>query len=415
MKKVIFILFLFLGLSRSNAQFDILTHVNQVVNDMIVFDNKLFIGGNFTSIQDTIQTFWSAYYNGIEIKRQPDVIYGGGSREFAVFNNELYSVGDWQFLADPNIGVAKWNGNSWVQGGGSNTNYWSILADENYLYIASSGGHIRRKTAAGYFQTFKDFSTAGNVSVFKMINYQGKLCVMGNFTELEGVPVRNIALWNGTTWEALGTGVANSITSAKVYQNDLYVAGSFNEAGGVPAKKIAKWNGTSWSDVGMSITGNSWNGIRNLVTCGNLLFALGEFDEIGNQTADDIASWNGQQWTGYNFTHPEMILDAAAEYNGRLYFSGWDFTRSNVYGYTGNFLSLNEWHIPAVEVYPNPSNGIFTLSEDYKGSTYEVLNSLGQKILVGSHSTIDLSEQERGIYFLHFTEEDSKVVRLVKD
>ncbi|MNE10091.1 hypothetical protein D3C87_396090 [compost metagenome] len=415
MKISILLIFLFLGLQRSNAQFDTLTHFNQVIRDMIVFDNKLFIGGNFTNNQDSIHCYWSAYYNGSSIIRHTNLIGGGGPREFAVFNNELYAVGDWGFTFDPNIGVAKWNGSTWQQAGGSNSNHWSILADENYLYVATPGGVIRRKTASGSFLPFKDLSTTGNVSIFKMISYQGKLCVMGNFTELEGVPVRNIALWNGSTWEALGTGVGSNVTEAVVYQNELYIAGSFNEAGGVTAKNIAKWNGTSWSDVGMSITGTSWNGIRALVPCGNLLFALGDFDEIGNQAADDIASWDGQQWTTYNFTHPESILNTGVEYNGRLYFGTFDFTRSNVYGYSGNFLSLDESETTSLSIYPNPSNGIFRLSDDYKESSYEVLNTTGQVILSGNNSVIDLSGQESGIYLLRFQGRHSEMLRLIKE
>nr|AEA42323.1 hypothetical protein Fluta_0314 [Fluviicola taffensis DSM 16823] len=388
---------------------------------MIVYDNKLFIGGNFTTLQDTIQSYWTAYYNGTEMKRQTAVIYGGGPRKFAIFDNDLYSVGDWEFLADSDIGVAKWNGSfgNWVQGGlwenGSHTNYWSMVADGNYLYIATSNGHILRRTPDMPFETFRNTSTGGNVSIFEMIMYQGKLCVMGNFTTLEGVPVRNIALWNGTTWEALGTGVASSVSSAVIYQNELYVAGSFVEAGGVPAKKIAKWNGTSWSDVGGSVTGTSANGIRDLVPCGNLLFAVGDFDGIGGQTANDIASWDGLQWTTYNLPHSESILGSGAEYNGRLYFGGWNFTRSHVYGYSGNFLSLNEFAATPVEIYPNPSNGIFTLSDNYKGTSYEVFNSLGQTILTDNQALIDLSGMENGVYLLRFLNSNSEIIRLTKN
>lgn len=421
MKTLFLISFFLLSFSRANAQFDTISHVNQVIRDMIVYDNKLFIGGNFYKLQDTIQSYWTAYYNGTEMKRQTAVIYGGGPRKFAIFDNDLYSVGDWEFLADSDIGVAKWNGafGNWVQGGlwenGSHTNYWSMVADGNYLYIATSNGHILRRTPDMPFETFRDASTAGNVSIFNMMMYQGKLCVMGNFTELEGVPVRNIALWNGTTWEGLGTGTASSIWTSVIYQNELYVAGSFDEAGGVPAKKIAKWNGTSWSDVGGSVTGTSWNGIRDLVPCGNLLFAIGDFDGIGNQTTDDLASWDGLNWTPYTFPHSENILGAGAEYNGRLYIGGWDFFKSHLYGYSGNFLALNEYAATPVDAYPNPSNGIFKLSADYTGADYEIRNALGQLVKTGNSPNIDLFDEQGGIYLLQFTGTDVPVIRLIKE
>ena len=411
MKTPVLLLFLSLSLS-SSAQFDTLTHVNQVVKDLIVFDNKLFIGGNFTTLQDSIHSYWSAYYDGTELIPQGVLIGGSGPREFAVFDNELYAVGDFSWPFSANTGVVKWNGGSWSQDEGTNWSHSNLLVDGNYLYEVADNDIIRRKTAGGSFQVFKDFSADSNVNIHEIVSYQGKLCVMGVFTQLEGVPVRNIALWNGTTWEALGTGIASVPTKAIVYRNELYVAGSFSEAGGITAKRIAKWNGTAWSDVGGSVTGNSWNGIRDLVPCGNLLFALGDFDAIGGQSADDIASWDGLHWTTYTFPHSENILGAGVEYNGRLYVGGWNFTLSHIYGYTGNFLALNEYAATPLEIYPNPSNGVFYLKNSTQQS-YEVRNALGQLVFSGNDAVIDLSEEENGVYLVRMA--SGEAIRVVKN
>ncbi|WP_341902240.1 T9SS type A sorting domain-containing protein [Fluviicola taffensis] len=417
MKTAILILFLFTGLSRANAQFDVLTYTNYVIRDMITFDNKLFIGGHFTSFQDTIESYWTAYYDDGLIVPHTNPIGGGGAIEFAVFDNELYAVGDWIFPGGIHTGVVKWNGTTWVMEGESSLVHGNIHVIGNYLYVVDIYGLIRRKAAGGTFEVFKDLSAEPDAYFDEVSSYQGKLCIMGSFVELEGVPVRNIALWNGTTWESLGTGMSPSIFKALVYQNELYVAGIIYEVDGQPIKHISKWNGTSWSDVGMSVTGNGGNGIRNLVIWGNKLFAFGEFDEIGNQPADGIASWNGQQWTTYVVPHPELVLCAGAVYNGRLYFAGMDpfMDRVNVYGYSGDLLNLDEPETMTPAIYPNPSNGIFTLSEDYQGNDYEVLNALGQRIMTGNTSVVDLSEQEKGVYFLRFVDEDSEVIRLVKE
>lgn len=417
MKKAILILFLFTGLSRANAQFDVLTYTNYVVRDMISFDNKLFIGGHFTSFQDTIESYWTAYYDDGLIVPHTNPIGGGGAIEFAIFDNELYAVGDWNFPGGINTGVVKWNGTTWVMEGGPSLVHTNILVIGNYLYVVDAYGLIRRKTAGGTFQVYKDLSGEPDAYIHEVSSYQGKLCVMGIFEELEGVPLRNIALWNGTSWEALGTGMNPDAFKAVVYQNELYVAGIIYEVAGQPIKHIAKWNGTSWSDVGMSVTGAGGNGIRNLVIWGNKLFALGEFDEIGNQAADGIASWNGQQWTTYTCPHPEMVLCAGGVYNGRLYFAGMDpyMGRVNIYGYSGDLLNLDEFDTTTPVIYPNPSNGIFTLSEDHAGSDYEVLNALGQLIMRGSNPVIDLSGSENGIYLLRLVDRDSETLKLIKN
>jgi len=58
----------------------------------------------------------------------------------------------------------------------------------------------------------------------------------------------------------------------------------------------------------------------------------------------------------------------------------------------------------AIAVYPNPSNGVFTLSGDLSGASYEVYNVTGQKITGNTCNTdvttIDLSNQPTGIYML---------------
>lgn len=58
---------------------------------------------------------------------------------------------------------------------------------------------------------------------------------------------------------------------------------------------------------------------------------------------------------------------------------------------------------PAVSVYPNPSQDIFTFSHLPKGSSLEIFDFNGKQLLFKSHIpetfTLDLSAKERGLYF----------------
>lgn len=413
MKTPLLILFLCLGLNHTNAQFDPLAHTDYIVLDMISFDNKLFIGGSFNSIQDTIECSGSAHYDDGQFIGHTGIV--GHINEFAIFDNELYAVGGWYFPGGF-AGVAKWNGTTWVMEGGLSTTHINIVVVGNYLYVFDINGLIRRKTAGGTFEVFKDLTAEPDLYIHEAGSYQGQLYIMGMFEEVEGIPVRNIARWNGTTWESLGTGMSSDAFKAVVFQNELYVSGIFYEVDGVLTTHIAKWNGTSWSDVGMGVTGNGWNGIRHMAVWGNKLFAFGEFDEIGNQPADGIASWDGQQWTTYTFPHTETVLNSGTVYNGRLYFSGFSgVSPYKIYGYSGNLLDLNESETNSHGISPNPSNGIFKLSDAYTGISYEVLNPLGQTILTGNNPLIDLTEQKNGMYFLRFPDRNSETIKLVKE
>ena len=59
-------------------------------------------------------------------------------------------------------------------------------------------------------------------------------------------------------------------------------------------------------------------------------------------------------------------------------------------------------------VYPNPSTGLFQISENINYSIYDVT---GRLILSGKGNTIDLSTQEKGIYFLRYNGYVKSLVR----
>ncbi|WP_296316932.1 aryl-sulfate sulfotransferase [Winogradskyella sp. UBA3174] len=65
-----------------------------------------------------------------------------------------------------------------------------------------------------------------------------------------------------------------------------------------------------------------------------------------------------------------------------------------------NNLSIVDFNESVVGVYPNPTNTIINISSTQNIDKIEVYNTLGQKVVESRFSTIDLSLQNRGIYFL---------------
>lgn len=120
------------------------------------------------------------------------------------------------------------------------------------------------------------------------------LVAAGYFTTSGGEPASNIALWNGTRWEPLGSGVNGPINSLAVRANgDLIVAGSFSAAGGQPARNLAAFNGTMWSECA-----GGANNVINCVACGTdgSVYITGLFSAAGNLTAQRVARHDGTQW-----------------------------------------------------------------------------------------------------------------------
>ncbi len=84
------------------------------------------------------------------------------------------------------------------------------------------------------------------------------LYVGGRFTTAGGVGVSNIARWDGASWSDVGGGVTGgedaAVRALAIFDDGtgpaLHVGGLFTSAGGVPVSNVAKWDGVAWSAVG---------------------------------------------------------------------------------------------------------------------------------------------------------------------
>lgn len=142
--------------------------------------------------------------------------------------------------------------------------------------------------------------------------------------------LNRIALWDGVSWSALGSGVGG-VSLARVNalctqpNGDLIAGGNFTTAGGISASRIARWDGTAWSPLGAGLNGT----VLALATLPNGdLVAAGEFTTAGAVPAAGIARWNGTSWSTLGSssgigTGPVRALTWAP--NGSLV-AGGDFT-----------------------------------------------------------------------------------------
>lgn len=140
----------------------------------------------------------------------------------------------------------------------------------------------------------------------------------GNATCDSGnIGVNGIAKWNGSTWSALGFGVAGYVSALAASGNDLYVGGVFDicgnttcDSGNITVNSIAKWNGSTWSALGYGVYGD----VSAIAVSGDDIYVGGFFRWIcGNPECEDysdssipvngIAKWNGTTWSplGYGF------------------------------------------------------------------------------------------------------------------
>lgn len=167
-------------------------------------------------------------------------------------------------------------------------------------------------------QNYAALGTGVNgTTVRAVVEYSGYLIVGGDFTTAGGGPAAGIAVWDGSNWGSLGSGVNGTVTSLVVFGNDLYAAGTFTTAGGSPANRIARWNGTSWSSLGLGLNGTA----ETMAIHNGVLYVGGAFTTAGGVTVNRVASWNGSAWgslgAGTNGT-----VNSLASFSNELYVGG---------------------------------------------------------------------------------------------
>ncbi|HTA28111.1 MAG TPA: T9SS type A sorting domain-containing protein [Bacteroidia bacterium] len=275
-------------------------------NGKLVLGGQLSIaGGNAANnIAQWNGTLWSALGSGINGIANNTYVYS-----LCVFNGNLYAGGVFNSAGgNPANNIAEWNGAS-----------WSALSSG----IATS---------------------AAEVSFLAV--YNGELYAAGYFDTAGGVPVNNIAKWNGSSWSAVGSGITGyngraGISSLAVLNGELYACGVFDTAGGMPVNNIAKWNGTSWSAVGKGIRfGPSPWGVSSLTVLNHVLYAGGGFDSAGGVAASDVAQWDGANWYPLGSGIPGYYVYSLGSYGSALVAGGnisqaGNISCSNIADWTG--------------------------------------------------------------------------------
>jgi hypothetical protein len=206
--------------------------------------------------------------------------------------------------------IAKWDGQNWLAVGGGTNGFVSALAVYDGELVAaggftSAGGVSVNRIARWDGMNWRPLGSGvtghtglGDPFIADVAAYNGELVAGGIFTSAGGIPVNHIARWNGTTWQALGTGVTGPNTppfvrALGVFNGELIAGGPFTTAGGIAANHIARWNGVSWSPMGSGISGN----VEALREHGGELIVGGNFSNAGGVDAKHVARWNGDSLT----------------------------------------------------------------------------------------------------------------------
>jgi hypothetical protein len=308
----------------------------------------LYAGGRFTSaggvpannIAQWNGSAWSAVGGGVESTAEVDtLLYANGN---------LYMGGDFKTADSVTVnGIAKWDGSSWSNlGGGMASGVDEIIFDLDIDQLGNlvAGGDFT--TEANYIakwdgSSWSAFSTEPDNRVDNLAFDPANniLYASGWFTN---IGTSEIAQWNGSAWSALGNGIYNSgippydvprdLDMLAVGNGNLYAGGKFDRAGTTAVSNIAMWNGTAWSGMGSGmndyVTSLVYDPARNLLYAGGTFTSPGKF----------IARWDGTSWSSFGGTSNATLFLAAVmlDPEGSLYVVG-DFTQ--IGGISANYIA----------------------------------------------------------------------------
>lgn len=327
------------------------------LESFLVFEDRLVAGGRFLSI-DGVPAKGIAWTDGESWEAMGEGFAGqGGSRPdvegLTVFNDRLVAGGGFLMSGTVpvrNLGV--WTGTSWEEVGGGVTGggVWGLAVYQDKLIVGgtfeNAGGNPIPDIAAWDGTSWSELGGRLVGHVFEPYvlcagHYDGKLIVGGSFDRAGDVVAYRIVQWDGTSWEALGSGKGADldVRALAMHNGDLIAGGDFWQVGDAVANYIARWDGASWHPLG----GGTNATVLALASYDGDLIVGGEFTSAGGEPVDYVARWNGAEWLpvggGIN-----GVVNALCSHGDHLY-AGGEFTHagSGEAGHVAHWDRLT-WH-----------------------------------------------------------------------
>ena len=167
---------------------------------------------------------------------------------------DVYVSGEQPLTPEGNSSyMARWDGEQWTEIDTSKLSANRTIALDQSGRLYASGQWNALVETVGYWDgtdwipIADRFEGEAPVVLDMAADANGHLYIGGSFEAVNGIPARNMAYWDGSSWHALGEGTNKEVHALALDPSgDLYAVGLFTEAGGVPANHVAYWNGETW-------------------------------------------------------------------------------------------------------------------------------------------------------------------------
>jgi len=297
------------------------------------------------------------------------------------------------------------------------------------LYVASVAGDryeggLARWNGVNWQSLGTTLSYEGepyNASGISLCLLGDSLVVGGQFDHAGSLPAGNIAVWDGAAWHAMGDGltgdpntVGNEIDAVAIWNGHLVAGGAFSNSGIQPVQGAAIWDGVSWQQLGTNVIY-----VRSFCVADGVLFASGEFRLQDGTEVHSVARWTGSDWHILGSGTAGYPYPSIGVYDGYLYESGSGLVNGHVSHGLSRILLSATVDVPRTRqaptrlklaVSPNPARGSVALSFSSPMAGHvlltlldvggrEVARPVDREFEPGPHQVAWPTAEAPGIYF----------------
>ncbi len=262
-------------------------------------------------------------------------IYGKDARIFQLVaspDGSLYAAGSFSEISGVSAAnIARWDGETWSALGRSsalNGQVWSLVpAPGGGVY--AGGDFTRAGESAALHVAYWDHGwegVCGGLServVELAVDSAGKLWAASHSQWSDKpVPPDALARCVGTGWQSFPVdGLVLAVAAGK--DGRVYAGGNFTQVDGVEAKHVAVWDGQGWRPLGPGLEGNV---LALAVNAAGQVIAA-ENDVVEQHMLLRLMKWDGQSWSSISPDH-RMASASGSQlsilpFEEKLVFTGW--------------------------------------------------------------------------------------------
>jgi len=399
-------------------------------------NNKLYVAYSETgdSGRTTVMKFNGTTWENVGLPRFTEY---SQYISMAIDNNDILYVAYRDSAANSSkLTVMKFNGTSWELVGSKafsqgQVKYVSLKIDGNGTpYVAFQDEWNSYKVTVMKFNgtIWENVGTPGftQYSRYVSLAINSSNTPYVAFQDTDNQNKTSVMKFNGTTWENVGAAAFSHYTSKHQSiafdSNDVpYVAYYALRA------NVMKFNGTTWENVGSQDFANSAISIRhiNLVIDNKDDFYIA-FQENQVSYKSNVMKFDGTNW---NYLGSKNFTSGVSEYQSLavdsnnipyLAFSdGSNIGKTTVMKFTNNSLSINNFKIDGLKLFPNSTRDSFSISANSIITEVLIYNSLGKIINQRKTNekalTIETSRFASGVYFVKVKSNNkTQTLRLIK-